>query len=158
MLVHHEQRHSAAQTRDHKPDFSGLRLRSTAVWWVNPLRAATALTAWMLSMNLNVAAAQVRSSSITIGTNVLVSRGEAFPHVEPHLAANPRDPNNLVAAAMTFPKPGRGSRVRAYVSRDGGQRWTSQVLDTASLASQDDPQVAFAPDGTVYLSHLPGRV
>ncbi|MDP9348501.1 MAG: glycoside hydrolase [Gemmatimonadota bacterium] len=123
--------------------------------------ATLLLIAWSIhgwDPDLSVAAAQVLPPSITVGKNVLVSRGEAFPHVEPHLAANPRDPNRLVAAAMTFPEPGRGSRVRVYVSRDGGKRWTSQVLDTVSPAPQDDPQVAFAPDGTAYLSYLPGRI
>ncbi len=96
--------------------------------------------------------------SITVSENVLVSDGEAFPHVEPSVAVNPRDPKNFAAAAMMFPEPGQGSRVRVYVSRDGGRSWTSHLLDGVSAAPQDDPQVVFAPDGSLYLSHLPGRV
>lgn len=99
--------------------------------------------------------ARTQSPEIYVGPNVLVS-SEGYPHVEPHLAINPRDPQNLFAAAMTFPVPGHGARVR-YASFDGGKRWSAQWADTADGSdklSQDDPQVVFSSDGIVYLPHL----
>lgn len=95
------------------------------------------------------------------GTDVLVSVDEAYPHVEPHLAVDPTDPDRLVAAAMSFPEAEAGSKIRVYRSEDGGGSWTGGALVAEASGERgagDDPWLAFAGDGTLYLSHLPGRV
>lgn len=110
------------------------------------------------------AALSGQPASAVPGEDVLVSQGEAFPHVEPHLAVSPSDPSRLVVAAMALPEEGEGFRVRVYRSGDGGRSWTGAPLEGAGASpsardgSQDDPWLAFGDDGSLYLVHLPGVV
>lgn len=93
------------------------------------------------------------SSTVLVDANVPVSLDRPdLPHVEPHLAANPTDPNHLVAASIV----GGFTGVAVFVSRDGGQTWRS--IRSAGMHDLDgfgDPWLAFGPDGnTVYLVGL----
>ena len=92
------------------------------------------------------------------GVDVLISTGEPFPHVEPHLAVHPGHPNRLVVAAMTLPKEGDGFHARVYRSTDGGESWSSHPIEGERDGSQDDPWLAYGGDGSLYLVHLPGIV
>lgn len=70
-------------------------------------------------------------------------------HVESVLAVNPRDPQNLVAAAMVL---GSGESVAVYASRDGGKGWirTTHGRDRSTRFDGLDPAVAFDRDGVAY--------
>lgn len=127
------------------------------------------LTLFLLAL-LPVAASsglQAQSLRISSGRDVLVSAGEAYPHVEPHLAVDPTDSSRLVGAAMTLPVEGEGFVIRVYRSDDQGASWTAGPVRTGATgpgtsgptgAEGDDPWLAFGPDGTLYLVHLPGLV
>lgn len=97
------------------------------------------------------AGAQAR---ILAGPDVPASRDGAFPHVEPTLAAHPRDPEVLVGAAMTFPRPDEGVACRVYASRDGGSSWTVYEPEEHVDDGLGDPQVAFTPRGTALFACL----
>ena len=86
--------------------------------------------------------------------NVLVSAGEAYPHVEPYLAVSPANAGNLVAVAMMFPITGGGARLGTYHSADTGRTWQRSSLSEAG----GDPWLTFVGPSTVLLSHLPNQV
>ena len=80
---------------------------------------------------------------------ILVSEdGRAVPHVEPFIAAHPRDAQVLVGAAVTFES--ERPSVVSFRSVDGGRSWSATPLPDCRI----DPWVAFAPDGTALLSCL----
>lgn len=91
---------------------------------------------------------------ILVGPDLLASRDGTFPHVEPTVAANPRDPSNLVGAAMTFPRPVRGVVCKVYSSLDGGSTWKAVELEEQVEKGLGDPQVAFTPRGTALFACL----
>jgi hypothetical protein len=98
------------------------------------------------------APAPARPLRITVLPGVQISADDsARQHVESWLAANPRDPLNLVAAAMVL---GEHDWVAAYASRDGGKRWVRATHGAAAGKYFDgqDPAVAFDADGNAYLS------
>ncbi len=87
---------------------------------------------------------------------------------EPHLAVNPTDPQNLVAAwrqdlwgGAFYEGEGSAalSTVTAY-STNGGATWTEVVLPGLGVCGGKgldgvaDPTVAFGPDGTAYVSAM----
>lgn len=94
--------------------------------------------------------AQVLSPTITLGPEVRVS-GErpTVPHVESHISANPRDPNNLVIASVTFQENGDATSM-AFASSDGGTTWQAAPLDGCGV----DPWTTFDGMGTAYVSCL----
>jgi hypothetical protein len=69
-------------------------------------------------------------------------------HVESVLAVNPRDPKNLVAAAMVLDS----GEVAVYASRDSGRSWRRATPggDRTSRFGSLDPAVAFDQDGSAY--------
>jgi hypothetical protein len=82
--------------------------------------------------------------------------------VEPYVAVNPTNPDNLIAVWQQDRWDSGSSRGNlAGVSFDGGENWTL-VDDTGSnactgnsfWAKATDPWVTFAPDGTAYSMHL----
>lgn len=110
---------------------------------------------------LLVLPAGLRGQEVRAGTDVRVSAGEEYPHVEPHLAVDPGDASRLVAAAMALPTEGEGLQIRVYRSMDGGRAWIGAALEPrehARTGSDADPWLAFFDDGTFFLSHLPGLV
>lgn len=90
--------------------------------------------------------------TVEVGANVLVSGDRPeLPHVEPHTAVNPQDPNHVVAASIV----GGFTGVAVFVSRDGGETWQSvRAAGMHDLDGFGDPWLAFDPDGQVYLVGL----
>jgi hypothetical protein len=76
--------------------------------------------------------------------------------VEPHIAVNPLNPNNLVGAWQQDRYSNGSSRgVVTGASFDGGVTWTTRsiavsVCTGGSYARATDPWVTFSPDGTVH--------
>ena len=71
-------------------------------------------------------------------------------HVESVLAVNPRDPNNLIAAAIVLAE---SDRIAVYASRDGGRTWsraTHAGRGGETRFAGLDPAVAFDRQGTAY--------
>jgi hypothetical protein len=91
-------------------------------------------------------ATEVRKHLI-VGPNILVSQDGPFAHAEMMIAANPKDPNNLISVSMTYLG---AESVRTYVSVDAGSSWLPTQFD-GSADIKGDPQVAFDGDGEAYL-------
>ena len=105
---------------------------------------------------LGLASMPALADSLDVSEPVQVSHGrEEIPHVEPYLAAHPRDPSLLVGAAVTLPsadldQSGGDVTTATFVSNDAGRTWKSQLLPQCSV----DPWIAFGPGDSVYLSCL----
>jgi hypothetical protein len=80
--------------------------------------------------------------------------------VEPHIAVNPLNPNNLVGAWQQDRYSNGASRgVVTGASFDGGVTWTVRSIPVSvctggSYARGTDPWVSFSPDGTVHQTVL----
>jgi len=95
------------------------------------------------------------SAEVSVGPNVHVSQAyAAAPLLEVVIAADPRDPSRLLAAAMLFT---RG--IVAYRSSDGGKTWTQALVFQKSTADPladpviqaiGDPAIAWGADGLHY--------
>ena len=85
---------------------------------------------------------------IVVSPDYLVSRDGDRPHVEIMAAANPRNPRNLLAGAITFTRRDGGAATKAYVSRDGGIVWDDVIFPEQREMGGADPQVAFTAAGT----------
>ncbi len=103
---------------------------------------------------LFLAATALGQGRIVIGPNVLVSRDGDVAHVESHVAANPKDPNNLLGTAISFTSPAIGTETKVYVSFDGGWTWTDRYFEDQRQQGAWDPQVAFGVTGTAYLATM----
>lgn len=87
--------------------------------------------------------------------NVRVSRDAFTMHLEPSLAANPRDPRNLLAACMLWQAGQRG--LATYASFDAGSTWHGNgLLPGVAPAYDGDVTVAFDGQGTGYVSGWAG--
>ena len=87
--------------------------------------------------------------------NILVTRDfSGAPYqTEPHIEANPNDPEHLVLGVIDYAFPSMST----YVSFDGGERWEgpNQVpYLQQDLGAGGDPVVAFDRDGNVYLAYI----
>ena len=89
--------------------------------------------------------------------------GQNYPasEVEPSLAVNPTNPNNIVGVWQQDRWSNGGARgLVAGVSFDGGLSWIRVVIPNLSLCSGgalqrvSDPWLSFAPNGDLYLSSL----
>ena len=87
--------------------------------------------------------------------------------VEPYVAVNPADPDNLIAAWQQDRYSDGGSQGLVTASSfNGGQTWTLNAATRSSLCTggtaanggayerASDPWIAFSPDGTAYLMSL----
>lgn len=82
--------------------------------------------------------------------------------VEPYVAVNPTNPENLIAVWQQDRWAGGSSRGNlAGVSFDGGESWTLVSVTGSNACTGNplwvratDPWVTFAPDGTAYFMHL----
>jgi len=102
-----------------------------------------------LAVFLAAASASQPAARVVVGPNILVSRDGDFPHCETWIAANPKDPKNLVGAATTLSQPPDGSFMnRTYASHDGGSTWTAATLPIEVENGGGDPQVGYLADGT----------
>ncbi len=87
--------------------------------------------------------------------NILVTRdfGQAPFQTEPHIEANPQDPEHLVLGVIDYAFPS----MSAYVSFDGGERWEgpNQVpYLLKDLGAGGDPVIAFDRDNNVYMNYI----
>jgi hypothetical protein len=87
--------------------------------------------------------------------NILVTRdlGSSPFQTEPHIEANPDDPEHLVLGVIDYAFPS----MSAYVSFDGGERWEgpNQVpYLIEDLGAGGDPVVTFDSEGNVYLAYI----
>jgi hypothetical protein len=87
--------------------------------------------------------------------NLLVTRdfSNAPYQTEPHIEADPEDPEHLVLGVIDYAFPSMST----YVSFDGGERWEgpNQVpYLTEDLGAGGDPVVAIDRDGNVYLAYI----
>jgi hypothetical protein len=91
-------------------------------------------------------------ASSSIGANIRVSHDSYGVHVGPSLAANPRQPRQLLAACGVSPTPNPES-VATYLSFDGGASWQNGGLPPRPLAGPagDDVTVAFDAHGRGYV-------
>lgn len=91
---------------------------------------------------------------IAVGPNVQASK--AFgnrAHGEVHLAANPRNPRNLVGGSMVWLEELNTHTVVGYASFDGGNTW-SATLNFNDGLFRSDPAVAFDSEGTAYFLEI----
>jgi hypothetical protein len=87
--------------------------------------------------------------------NILVTRdfGQAPYQTEPHIEANPDDPEHLVLGVIDYAFPS----MSAYVSFDGGERWEgpNQVpYLIEDLGAGGDPVIAFDREGDVHMAYI----
>jgi hypothetical protein len=96
---------------------------------------------------------QDSNGKIQVGEDRLVSTEKTdFPLIEPHLAVNPKNPNNLLAGSIVVTKPDlSGLDCATFTSLDGGQTWKRRDFGLATCA---DPWIAFMLDGTAVFSVL----
>jgi hypothetical protein len=99
-------------------------------------------------------AAARKTSRILVGPNVLASRDGDMPHVELMVAANPKNPKNLLGAAITFSRRGGDAACKVYASHDGGSTWVDSSFPEQMDFGGADPQVAFGLNGTAYFCAL----
>jgi hypothetical protein len=81
--------------------------------------------------------------------NVRVSQDQFVAHAEPCLAANPRDPRNLLGACIAHDQEG-GTHIGAYASFDAGASWRS-LGGLQDSANGRDPTVTFDATGRGYV-------
>jgi hypothetical protein len=90
------------------------------------------------------------------------SAGEPGTEAEPFLAADPEDPNRLLALYQEdrFPSVGGARALTFALSTDGGRHWREGLLPHLTTASggtlerASDPWIAFGPGHAVYCSGL----
>jgi hypothetical protein len=84
---------------------------------------------------------------------VQVSHDQYSAHEEPAVAANPKDPNNLLAASMVYQGTARG--VATYASFDGGRTWRDNgLLPGSTLDGAGDVTLTFDHAGVGYVSAI----
>lgn len=74
--------------------------------------------------------------------------GSTRAQVEPHIAVNPTDPNNLIAVTITQ-VTNTPNQIAVYYSFNAGQTW-SEVANLSGTPSAGDPVIAFDGDGIAY--------
>jgi hypothetical protein len=96
-----------------------------------------------------------RNPAPAFSRNLMISRavGNYPTSTEPHIAADPTDPDHLVMGVIDFNLPS----IAIYVSFDGGQTWDGPHQPRyfrEDFAVGGDPTIAFDRDGNVYASLL----
>lgn len=115
-----------------------------------------AISLLCLSALAGLSSGQVNQSGprIVIGPNILAGRDGDFYHTELTVAANPKNPRNLVGAAITPTAANNGAACRVYATLDGGYTWSVTIMPEQAANGGADPQVAFSPQGTAYFAAL----
>jgi hypothetical protein len=93
---------------------------------------------------------------VTVVVNMIpaVFSGESNQDSEPNLAVDPADPRRIVGSAFT-PDPLGGANAPVFVSNDGGQTWTlNLIVPSTAAAATGDITVAFGHDGRLYTGIL----
>ncbi|MEO8430652.1 MAG: exo-alpha-sialidase [Acidobacteriota bacterium] len=106
------------------------------------------------ALGLAASALAAEGPRIVVGPNILVSRDGDVAHCETMIAANPRDPANLLGGSITLTRPDGSSANKPYVSFDGGSTWKDVVLPEEFENGGGDPQVGFGISGTAYFMGL----
>ncbi len=86
--------------------------------------------------------------------NIHVSRDHYGIHIEPSVAANPRQPRQLLAACQAAPQLQNPQLIATYLSVDAGATWQNGALPqppAGQAPASDDVTVAFDPLGRGYL-------
>src|SRR5205814_10011088 len=108
------------------------------------------------------------SSPFIAGCDATLASGTLYVNaeVEPMVAVNPRNANNVVGVWQQDRWSNGGARgLLTGVSLDGGRTWTQHMAafsrctggnaaNGGDYSRASDPWVSFAPDGTVYQSSL----
>ena len=92
-------------------------------------------------------------------TNINVSIGNVFDG-EPYLAVNPTNPQNMVAAWMSFALGGIPRiAIKTKTSFDGGSTWNNLVVHPHAGATlhSADVSMAFRNDGTLFIDYIDYR-
>ena len=100
------------------------------------------------------ACAAADAPRVVVGPNILVSRDGDVAHCETMIAANPKDPKNLLGGSIVMARPDGGAANKAYVSFDGGSTWEDVVIPLEMSEGSGDPQVGFGASGTAYFVGL----
>lgn len=120
------------------------------------LAMAGLVSALPVSTRQTAAAQEVPTTGlIHVGENILVS-GDLpnLPHTEPHLAAHPTNPDNLVAATIMIDASSTWT-CAVFATFDGGKTWTRNNPTSIGISEDcGDPWVAFGPDEQVYFSAM----
>jgi hypothetical protein len=93
-----------------------------------------------------------QNPAILVGPNIRVSKSSDSPRVEMMIAANPKNPKNLIGTAIVTEQD--ADRCKVYTSLDGGYTWREIAFADLPETGSGDPQIAFAADGTAYFSAL----
>jgi hypothetical protein len=125
------------------------------------LQQTSALAAaGLLAGGLRGAAAQTPAATPGAGqaappANVRVSHDDLAIHVEPHVAVNPAQPDNLLGAAQVIPESGP-TVVSSYASFDGGQSWQDNgpLPFPPGLNTDNDVTVAFDAAGHGFVAAM----
>jgi len=147
---------------DRRTQLAGVAALLLAVPLLTPPAAATTATV--------VRPTRVSGSSPLAGCTLDgVQRGQLFTNaeVEPYVAINPTDPNNLVATWQQDRYSNGGSQgIVTASSTDGGLTWRMNARSRSSVCTggtraaggnfqrASDPWVTFSPDGTAHLMTL----
>src|SRR5713226_5603866 len=103
-------------------------------------------------------AQSAESAAVQFGPNILLSDGQpaSLEHIEPTIAASPKDPKNLVAAY--FGRVSSKGNFPCFVSftADGGLTWNAAGAPPLASPLDDcfDPSLAGDADGTFYFGYL----
>lgn len=125
----------------------------------NPL-ARGAVTAPRLAISLHQPpqTALRAATGLSPFTNCGDTSGTNYPgaEVEPHVAVNPLNPNNLIGVwQQDRYSNGSSHGIVSGASFDGGVTWTTRTIPVSACtggpyARATDPWVSFAPDGTAH--------
>ncbi|MCI0488442.1 MAG: glycoside hydrolase [Blastocatellia bacterium] len=103
------------------------------------------------------------TEQVRVNSDLLAQDTFAQPETqaEPHIHANPSNPNNLLAGWQENRFSNGGARALGYgASFDGGQTWTEGLLPQMTVAAggpwekASDPWVAFGPANRAYFASL----
>ncbi|MFN8571838.1 MAG: sialidase family protein [Gemmatimonadaceae bacterium] len=119
-------------------------------------RVFRALRSVLLFIAVGRVGAQGNGTSwrIVVEPDFLASRDGNNPHVEMHVAANPRRARNLIAGSITHSGPNGTPATKVYSTADGGRSWTDVAFPEQRTDGGGDPQVAFTPRGTALFASL----
>ncbi|MEW1773453.1 sialidase family protein [Streptomyces sp. NPDC086777] len=107
---------------------------------------AGAALSCMTAGGVSRAVAPQRREEGTVPANARVTEDAFAAHIEPALAVNPRDPDNLLATCRVFVGPDIG--LATYTSFDGGNTWQEHGLLPGLVPDYDgNPTVAFDGHG-----------